>query len=246
MNTHTRDSARRRTPPCHATPANNRARLWLFRKVNLKVKVSPLDLPFLLLSWMADSARKGREPRFTLSSSNQLIVQTRRAVFGENLLLSSCLIPYRISLHFKGIFLLLDAAALGFAAAVLHLRYAPAPLYESDDVVTTALLPVVTAAVDGLWVAALCVFHLVSHHRSRFSPCWATGSGCYSTFITLSPSSRNQSASYLRLLSSLYCISVSTRCTAYALIAPFNFLISHCLISICGPLPHTILCQIKR
>jgi len=68
----------------------------------------------------------------------------------------------------QGIFLLLDAAALGFAAAVLHLRYTPAPLYGSGDVVTSVLLPVVTAAVDGLWVAALCVFHRVSHHGSRF------------------------------------------------------------------------------
>jgi len=58
----------------------------------------------------------------------------------------------------QGIFLLLDAAALGFAAAVLHLRYEPAPLYESDDVTTSALLPVITATVDGLWVAVLCVF----------------------------------------------------------------------------------------
>ena len=134
---------------------------------------------------MMDSARKGREPRFTFSSSSQLIVQARRAVFGENPLLSPILYPlssillsvvrYRISFspHLKGIFLLLDAAALGFAAAVLHLRYAPAPLYESDDVVTSALLPVVTAAVDGLWVAALCVFHLVSHHSYRFSSCSA-------------------------------------------------------------------------
>ena len=127
------------------------------------------------------------------------------------------IIPYPLSLiesHLKGIFLLLDAAALPFAAAVLHLRYAPTPLYDSDDVVATALLPVVTVAVDGLWVTALCVFHLVSHHRSRFSPCSATGSDCYLTFITLSLSSRNQSASYLRLLSSLYCILVSARYTS--------------------------------
>lgn len=38
--------------------------------------------------WGMDNAHKGREPRFTLSSSNQLIVQARRAVFGGNLLLS--------------------------------------------------------------------------------------------------------------------------------------------------------------
>jgi hypothetical protein len=111
----------------------------------------------------------------------------------------------------QGTFLLLDAAALGFAAAILYLRYAPAPLYESDDVVTSALLPVVTAAVDGLWVAALCVFHLDCTMVPASDP--ATGPDCYSIFITQLPSSRNQSVSYLRLLFSLYCISVSARRT---------------------------------
>jgi hypothetical protein len=118
-----------------------------------------------LATWWMDSTPKGREPRFTLSSSNQLIVQARRAVFGGNLLLSTLLSDLTSP---QVLFLLLDTVALGFAAAVLHLRYAPAPLYESDDVVTSVLLPVITAAVDGLWVAALCVFHLVSYHRSHF------------------------------------------------------------------------------
>jgi hypothetical protein len=68
----------------------------------------------------------------------------------------------------QAIFLLLDAAALSFAAAVFHLRYTPAPLYSPDHVVASALLPVITTTVDGLWVAALCVFDLVSHQKSHF------------------------------------------------------------------------------
>jgi len=91
-------------------------------------------------SRMDGTPRKGSGPESTLSSSNQLIIQTRRAVFA--------------------IFLLLDAAALSFAAAVFHLRYTPAPLYSPDHVVASALLPVITTTVDGLWVAALWLLDL--------------------------------------------------------------------------------------
>jgi len=85
-----------------------------------------------------DGTRKGRRPGFT-PSSNQLIVQTRRAVFCT--------------------FLLLDAAALGFAVAVLYLRYTPTPLYD-NAVIASVFLPVVTVSVDGLWVAALWLLDL--------------------------------------------------------------------------------------
>lgn len=121
-------------------------------------------VPRRSLGWRMDDPRKGREPGFTLSSSKQLVVQTRRAIFGRFLLLK-----FHKSAAYSnltpplGIFLVLDAAALGFAAATLHLRNKPAPLYESNDVVTSTLLPVVVTAIDGLWVAALCVFHRVSH-----------------------------------------------------------------------------------
>lgn len=101
---------------------------------------------------------------------------------------------YRIDLTPpQGTFLLLDAPALAFAAALLHLRYAPLPLYEPADVVTSALLPVVTTAIDGLWVAALCVFHLVSVIIFVSDP--AMHPDGYSTFTIPLLSFRNQLAS---------------------------------------------------
>ena len=100
LNTHTHPRFREEGGHRHATPrlvtTGHGCGCCSGRFVKIKVKVNLevnlLDLLFLLLPWMVDSARKGSEPRFTLSSSNQLIVQTRRAVFGEQLFL--CLLSH--------------------------------------------------------------------------------------------------------------------------------------------------------
>lgn len=210
--------------PCHATPTNNRgnnrARSWLFRtfvKAKVKVHLIGLTLSLTVLSWMLDSTRKGREPRFTLSSFNQLIVQTRRAVFGENLLLSSCLLSL-ISCPLSNL-------------APPQRRISPTRCRRSRLCRCRIAPPLCPSAVVRVrrrgnhslaprrhccrrWLVGRRIVCISSCLASRFSPCSATGSGCFLTFITLSLSSRNQSASYLRLLSSLYCILVSARCTS--------------------------------